>query len=142
VEDLKKDDATLNKAYRAFLKGFASEQNIKNMCGIYRGICEGYKKAYASGALDSVILEQRSKASLNSVVSYLGTLRTASYGNRIKMSAFHAMQEKGIMLQVTEVGGYFYINWYQGFHGDMYAKAMRDIMKEAGMEGIRLERVE
>ncbi len=142
IEDLKKDDATLNKAYRAFLKGFASEQNIKNMCGIYRGICEGYKKAYASGALDSVILEQRSKASLNSAVSYLGTLRTASYGNRIKMSAFHAMQEKGIMLQVTEVGDYFYINWYQGFHGDMYAKAMRDIMKEAGMEGIRLERVE
>jgi hypothetical protein len=46
------------------------------------------------------------------------------------------------MLQVTEVGGYFYINWYQGFHGDMYAKAMRDIMKEAGMKGVRLERVE
>ncbi len=142
VEDLKKDDATLNKAYRAFLKGFASEQNIKNMCGIYRGICEGYKKAYASGALDNVILEQRSKGSLNSAVSHLGTLRTASYGNRIKMSAFHAMQEKGIMLQVTEVGDYFYINWYQGFHGDMYAKAMRDIMKEAGMKSTRLERVE
>jgi hypothetical protein len=58
------------------------------------------------------------------------------------MTAFHVMQEKGIMLQVTEVGSFFYIDWYQGFHGDMYAKAMRDLMKEAGMEGTVLERVE
>ena len=36
----------------------------------------------------------------------------------------------------------FYINWYQGFHGEMYAKAMRDIMKDAGMESVTLERVE
>ena len=46
------------------------------------------------------------------------------------------------MVQVTEVGGYFYIDWYQGLHGDMYAKAMRDLMKEAGITGVMLERVE
>ena len=58
------------------------------------------------------------------------------------MTAFHVMQEHGIMVQVTEVGGYFYIDWYQGLHGDMYAKAMRDLMKEAGITGVMLERVE
>ncbi len=46
------------------------------------------------------------------------------------------------MLQVTEVGERFYFDWYQGFHGDMYVKAMRDLMKKAGMTGAKLERVE
>jgi hypothetical protein len=76
------------------------------------------------------------------MVSYLGTLRTGEYGSRLRMTAFHAMQEKGIMLQVTEVGGFFYIDWYQGFHGDVYAKEMRNLMREAGMPGATLERVE
>ncbi len=76
------------------------------------------------------------------MISYLGSLRTAEYGDRIRMSAFHAMREKGIMLQVTEVGERFYFDWYQGFHGDMYVKAMRDLMKTAGMTGAGLERVE
>ena len=58
------------------------------------------------------------------------------------MSAFHGMPENGIMLQLAEVGNHFYIDWYQGFHGDMYAKAMRDIMKEVGMEVVRIQRVE
>jgi hypothetical protein len=75
-------------------------------------------------------------------VSYLGTLRTGDYGNRIRMTAFHVMQEKGIMLQTTEVGKHFYIDWYQGFPGDKYAKAMRDIMLEAGMKSVSIERVE
>lgn len=48
----------------------------------------------------------------------------------------------GMMAQTIEVGGYFYINWYQGFHGEMYAKAMRDIMKDSGMESVSLERIE
>ena len=112
------------------------------MCGLYRGICEGYEKAFASGALDDVILAQRTNSKLSVSVSYLGTLRGDEYTNRIRMRAFHAMQEKGIMTQVTEVGNHFYIDWYQGFHGDMYAKAMRDIMREAGMKGVRLQRVE
>ena len=142
VDDLDKDDAMLNATYRQFLKGFASEQNIKMMCGLYRGICEGYEKAFASGALDDVIIAQRTNSELSVSVSYLGTLRGDEYTNRIRMRAFHAMQERGIMTQVTEVGNHFYIDWYQGFHGDMYAKAMRDIMKEAGMKGVRLERVE
>ncbi|MCR5008845.1 MAG: hypothetical protein K6A76_09740 [Oribacterium sp.] len=141
-DDLKKDDSELNVMYREFLKRFTSEENIKNVCGVYRGICEGYEKAFSAGALDNIILEQRSKAGISCMVSYLGTLRTAEYGERIRMSAFHVMQEKGIMLQVSEVGGNFYIDWYQGFHGDMYAKAMRDIMRESGMKGANLERVE
>ena len=142
VEDLEKDDAALNGMYRSFLKGFSTEQNIRMLCGVYRGICEGYAKAFAAGALDNIVMEQRTNANTPIEVSYLGTLRTGEYGNRIRMTAFHVMQEKGIMLQVTEVGSFFYIDWYQGFHGDMYAKAMRDLMKEAGMEGTVLERVE
>lgn len=77
-----------------------------------------------------------------SEVGYIGTLRGAEYTNRIRLKAFHDMKENGIMLQMTEVGTHFYINWYQGFHGDMYVKAMRDIMREAGIKEIRLERVE
>jgi hypothetical protein len=136
------DDESLNTKYREFLKGFTSEQNIKMLCGVYRGICEGYEKAFAAGALDSIILEQRANLGGSFSVSYVGTLRTGEYGDRIRMTAFHAMQEKGIMLQVTEVGNAFYIDWYQGFAGDMYAKTMRDLMKSAGMNGATLERVE
>ena len=132
----------MNMEYREFLKGVSSEQNIKMMCGIYRGIYEGFTKAYAGGALDGIIFESRSSISDTGFLSCLGTFRGDEYTNRIRMRAFHAMQERGIITQVTEVGNHFYIDWYQGFHGDMYAKAMRDIMKEAGIKGVRLERVE
>ena len=142
AEDLKSDDEVLNQNYRDFLKGFSSEQNIKMLCGVYRGICEGYAKAFAAGALDNIVLETRSSAKIGGMISYLGTLRTDEYGSRIRMTAFHAMQEKGIMAQAIEVGGVFYINWYQGFHGELYAKAMRDLMKEAGMNSVAMERIE
>ena len=142
AEDLENGDEVLNQSYRAFLKGFSSEQNIKMLCGVYRGICEGYAKAFAAGALDNIVLEQRANAKIGGMISYLGTLKTGEYGNRIRMTAFHAMQEKGMMAQAIEVGGFFYINWYQGFHGDIYAKAMRDLMKEAGMPSVSIERVE
>jgi hypothetical protein len=141
-EEFESGDEALNKAYRGFLNGFSSEQSIKMLCGVYRGICEGYAKAFAAGALDNIALEQRSKAKISGSISYLGTLKTGEYGSRIRMTAFHAMQEKGMMAQTIEVGGYFYINWYQGFHGEMYAKAMRDLMKDAGMKSVSLERVE
>ena len=52
------------------------------------------------------------------------------------------MQEKGIMLQVTEVGSFFYIDWYQGFHKEDYVKALRDVLEEKGVGGITIERVE
>ena len=58
------------------------------------------------------------------------------------MTAFHVMQEKGIMLQVTEVGEYFYIDWYQGFHGEEYVLAMRDILTKNGISNVKVERVE
>ena len=141
-EDFENGDAVLNKTYRGFLTGFSSEQNIKMLCGVYRGICEGYAKAFAAGALDNIVIEQRAGTKISGMISYLGTLKTGEYGKRIRMTAFHAMQEKGIMAQAVEVGGFFYINWYQGFHGEMYAKAMRDLMKEAGMNSVSLERVE
>lgn len=141
--DLKnKSDAELNGMYRGFLQGFASEQNIRMLCGVYRGICEGYAKAFAGGALDAVIVQQRANADVSFMVSYLGTLRTAEYGSRMKMKTFHVMQERGVMLQVTELGDHFYIDWYQGFHGDEYAKAMRDLMKEMGMNTVKIERIE
>nr|MCR5775034.1 hypothetical protein [Lachnospiraceae bacterium] len=108
----------------------------------YRGICEGYAKAFLAGALDNIVLESRASAKIGAMVSYLGTLRTDEYGSRIRMTAFHAMQEKGVMAQAIEVGGIFYINWYQGFHGELYAKAMRDLMKEAGMNSVAMERIE
>ena len=137
-----KDDAALHTAYRSFLKGFSSEQNIKMLSGVYRGICEGYTKAYAYGALDKVTMEQRGKAGLSIVVSYMGTLRTGDYGNRIRMKVLHAMPEKGMMLQMTEVGDTFYIDWYQGFHDAVYVCAMRDVLAGMGMKGLRVERVE
>ena len=58
------------------------------------------------------------------------------------MTAFHAMQERGIMIQTTEIGSSFYIDWYQGFHGESYAKAMRDLLREKGMPGAELKRIE
>ena len=137
-----KDDAALNTAYRSFLKGFSSEQNIKMLSGVYRGICEGYTKAYAYNALDKITMEQRGKAGASCEVSYVGTLRTGDYGNRIRMKVFHVMPEKGIMLQVTEVGETFYIDWYQGFHDAKYIRAMRDTLAEMGMKGLCIERVE
>ena len=137
-----KSDAALNKTYRAFLKGFSSEQNIRMLSGVYRGICEGYAKAFAYGALDKITMERRGEAGGSVSVSYLGTLRTGGYGNRIRMTAFHVMQEKGIMLQVTEVGDTFYIDWYQGFHDATYVRAMRDALADMGMKGLSLERVE
>ena len=58
------------------------------------------------------------------------------------MTAFHVMPDKGIMLQVTEVGGTFYIDWYQGFHDVAYIRAMRDELAALGMKDLRIERVE
>ncbi len=52
-----KSDEELNKSYRAFLKDFSSEQSIRTMSGVYRGICEGYSKAFAYGALDKITSE-------------------------------------------------------------------------------------
>ena len=137
-----KSDQELNAAFRAYLKEFTSEPSIRMNAGIFRGMCEGYTKAYAYGALDNVCMEQRKNADASFEISYVGTLHTGDYGNRIRMSAFHAMPEKGVMLQVTEVGGTFYIDWYQGFHDVTYIRALRDEMAKLGMKDLRIERVE
>ena len=73
----------VNYIYREFLNGFSSEQNIKILCGVYRGICEGYAKAFSVGALDNIVLETRASAKIG-----------------------------GMMAQAIEFGGIFYINWY------------------------------
>ena len=137
-----KADEELNTQFRTALSGFATKESIMKMAGVYRAICEGYSKAFVYGALNKIVMDQRKNLKAGAGVSYLGTLRTAEYGNRIRMTAFHAMQEKGIMLQVTEVGEYFYIDWYQGFHGEEYVLAMRDVLAESGISGIRVERTE
>ena len=137
-----KSDQELNAAFRAYLKEFTSEPSIRMNAGIFRGMCEGFTKAYAYGALDNVCMEQRKNADASFEISYVGTLHTADYGNRIHMTAFHVMPEKGVMLQVTEVGGTFYIDWYQGFHDATYIRAMRDEMAGMGMKDLRIERVE
>ena len=137
-----KTDEELSTQFRAALSGFAAEDVIKKTAGVYRAICEGYSKAFVYGALSKIVMDQRKNLKAGAEVSYLGTLRTAEYGNRIRMTAFHAMQEKGIMLQATEVGEYFYIDWYQGFHGEEYVLAMRDVLAENGINGIKIERAE
>jgi hypothetical protein len=137
-----KADEELNTRFRVALSAFAAQDAIKKTAGIYRAICEGYSKAFVYGALNKIVIDQRKNLKAGAEVSYLGTLRTAEYGNRIRMTAYHVMQERGIMLQVTEVGEYFYIDWYQGFHGEEYVLAMRDVLAENGISGIRVERTE
>ena len=137
-----KTDEELNTRFRAALSAFAAQDAIKKTAGIYRAICEGYSKAFVYGALNKIVMDQRKNLKAGVEVSYLGTLRTAEYGKRIRMTAFHVMQERGIMLQATEVGEYFYIDWYQGFHGEEYVLAMRDVLAEEGISGIRVERTE
>ena len=137
-----KDDRTLSADFRAYLRGFTSEQSIRTNAGIFRGMCEGYTKAFAYGALDAVCLEQRKHAGASLEISYVGTLRTGDYGNRIRMTAFHVMPEKGVMLQVTEVGNTFYVDWYQGMPDPAYVLALRDILAEMGMKGLCVDRVE
>ena len=73
------------------------------------------------------------------MASYLGILRTGEYGKRIRMTAGYVMQEKGIMLQATEIGGTFYLCWYQGFRDDCYVRAMTEEMTALGMPGARFE---
>ena len=143
VEELSnKTDEELSTQFRTALSGFASEEAIKKTAGVYRAICEGYSKAFVYGALNKIVMDQRKNLKAGAEVSYLGTMRTADYGNRIRLTAYHAMQEKGIMLQVTEVGEYFYIDWYQGFHGEEYVLAMRDILTKNGISNVKVERVE
>ena len=137
-----KTDEELNTEFRIALSDYTREENIKKAAGVYRSICEGNAKAFADGTLNKIILEQQKNVKVGAGVSYLGTIRTGDYGNRIRMTAFHVMPDRGIMLQVAEVGGYFYIDWYQGFHGEDYVLAMRDILAEKAIGGIKVERVE
>ena len=105
-------------------------------------MCEGYTKAFAYGALDKICIEQRKSTGAALEISYLGTLNTGDYGSRIRMTAFHVMPENGVMLQVTEVGNTFYIDWYQGMLEATYIKALRYVLADMGMKGLNIERVE
>ena len=137
-----KSDVELNAAFRTYLREFTSEPSIRMNAGIFRSMCEGYTKAFAYNALDKITMEQRKNTGGALEISYLGRLHTADYGKRMRMSAFHVMPENGVMLQMTEVGDTFYIDWYQGMHDATYIRAMRDVLAEVGMKGMCLERVE
>ena len=137
-----KSDEELNAAFRTYLREFTSEPSIRKNAGIFRSMCEGYTRAFAYNALDKITLEQRKNAGCSLEISYIGKLHTADYGRHMRMTAFHAMPENGIMVQVTEVGDTFYIDWYQGMHDATYICAMRDAMADMGMKGLCLERVE
>ncbi|MBR4343554.1 MAG: hypothetical protein IKP88_12780 [Lachnospiraceae bacterium] len=141
---MNKSDTELSAVYRGFLRGYTSTQNIHTMCSVYRGIIEGYFKAFKFGVLDKIIIEQRMSPATGGMLSmsYLGSFRAAEYADRIKMKAFHVMQERGIMIQTTEVGGVFYIDWYQGFTDDKYARAMTEMLISMGMKSAKMERVE
>ena len=142
LELSEKTDEELNTEFRAALSDYSREKNIKKAAGVYRSICEGNTKAYIDGTLNKIIMDQRKNPKVGAGVSYLGTMRTGDYGSRIRMTAFHTMPDRGITLQVTEVGGYFYIDWYQGFHSEDYVLAMRDILAEKGICGIKVEGAE
>ena len=131
----------LIRDYRSHLKSFMAEQNIRIMCGLYSGIVQELMKAQQNGVLDLLIADQRKNAGTGIMASYLGILRTGEYGKRIRMTAGHVMQEKGIMLQAVEIGGTFYLCWYQGFQDDRYVRAMAEELLAQGMPGTRLERV-
>lgn len=137
-----KSDVELNAAFRTYLREFTSEPSIRMNASIFRSMCEGYTKAFAYNALDKITMEQRKNTGGALEISYLGRLHTADYGKRMRMSAFHVMPENGVMLQMTEVGDTFYIDWYQGMHDATYIRAMRDVLAEVGMKGMCLERVE
>ena len=131
----------LIRDYRSHLKAFMAEQNIRMMCGLYSGIIQELMKAQQNGVLDLLIAEQRKNAGTGIMASYLGLLRTGEYGRKIRMTAGHVMQEKGIMLQAVEIGGTFYLCWYQGFQDDRYVRAMAGELLAQGMPGTRLESV-
>jgi hypothetical protein len=137
-----KSDVDLNAAFRTYLREFTSEPSIRMNAGIFRSMCEGYTKAFAYNALDKITMEQRKNTGGALEISYLGRLHTADYGKRMRMSAFHVMPENGVMLQMTEVGDTFYIDWYQGMHDATYIRAMRDELAGMGMKDMCLERVE
>ena len=107
----------------------------------YSGIIQELMKAQQNGALDLLIAEQRKNAGTGIMAGYLGILRTGEYGKKIRMTAGHAMQEKGIMLQAVEISGTFYLCWYQGFQDDCYVRALAGELIAQGMPGTRLERV-
>ena len=142
ADDLKPEGSNekLIRDFRTHLKQFMAEQNIRIMCGVYSGIVQELIKAQRNGILDQLIMDQRRNAGTGMMASYLGTLRTGNYGKRIRMTAGHVMQEKGIMLQAVEICGTFYLCWYQGFQDDRYVRAMAEELLAQGMPGTRLER--
>ncbi|MBQ6722787.1 MAG: hypothetical protein IJQ88_11530, partial [Clostridia bacterium] len=131
----------IGKSIRSHLKSFMAEQNIRIMCGLYSGIVQELMKSQQNGVLDLLIADQRKNAGTGIMASYLGILRTGEYGKRIRMTAGHVMQEKGIMLQAVEIGGTFYLCWYQGFQDDRYVRAMAEELLAQDMPGTRLERL-
>lgn len=138
----KKDDKELNAQFLAYMKGFLTDDNIRMLMGVYRGINENFTKAYTASMLDTITMAQREKLGVTVMSDFIGRLRTGAYGNRIRMTVMRSMWEKGIMLQTCEVGDTFYLNLSQGLTGAKYIRAMRDVLAEMGIRGLRIERME
>jgi|GEM_PF-6022374 len=58
---------------------------------------------------------------------------TGEYGARIRLNAFHAMGSTGAMVQMAEIGGYFYICWFSDFDGGKYAADLTEHMHSLGI---------
>ncbi|MBO6310275.1 MAG: hypothetical protein J6I76_06540 [Oribacterium sp.] len=134
-------EGKLIRDYRAFLKDFTSEDNIITMCGVYSGIIQGMMKLMEKGDTEETIIKLRENGEAAIAVSYIGQLKTGEYGNRFRMTVFRTMRENGIMVQAVEIGGVFYLCWYQGFLSDCYVKVLTKLFKKLGMKNAVLERI-
>jgi len=136
AEDLTDDgkNTELNAAFRTYLKGFATEQNVRMITGIYAGIIEGYQKAIAADMM-SVVLKKVAESTAGMTISgsYIGTVSAGDYGTRIRLNAFHAMGSSGVMVQMAEIGGRFYICWFADFDGGKYIADIAEHMHSLGI---------
>lgn len=125
----------LNAGYRAFLKGFTTEGNLRMLTGIYAGLIDSYKKAIAADALAALLEKAVTETTMATSISgsYIGTIKTGEYGSRIRLNAFHVMDSAGTMVQMAEVGGSFSICWFASFDGEKYVADLAAHMRELGI---------
>ena len=135
------DDTVLNRDFRAFLNQFASKENLRMMAGIYHGICDSYARDLQNGTLYKKTMDTLSAQGPLLFVSYRGTLRTGDYGSRFVSDEFHATLERGIHLQMMEVGSAFHICWTQSFPETSYLNVMNDLLLKSGIRNAVTERI-
>ena len=136
------DSMSFNRDFRTHLKQISNSESIHYLCGLYRGIIEGFQKAISVDMLDQVIKRnEKSQNALSACVSFLGTLAAGDYGSRIHMESFRVMPEKEILVYMMEIGGQFYISFNIGAKTERYVLDMERHMKELGMEHVQIRTV-